>query len=69
LTFLKTLPVITPWDNARNTTEAVIKAVRNYYLERKYPSFDNLALCDIALRAAKEVCDKDRGVGDFGTIG
>jgi len=38
-------------------------------LERKYPSFGNLALCDIALRAAKEVSDKDRGVGDFGTIG
>jgi len=36
---------------------------RDYYLERKYPSFGNLAPRDIASRAAKEQCDEDRGVG------
>lgn len=39
---------------------------RDYYLERKYPSFGNLAPRDIASRAAKEVCDEGRGVGDTG---
>ncbi|HEY5909350.1 MAG TPA: fumarate reductase/succinate dehydrogenase flavoprotein subunit [Verrucomicrobiae bacterium] len=36
---------------------------RDYYLERKYPSFGNLAPRDISSRAAKEVCDEGRGVG------
>src|SRR5678809_1678427 len=36
---------------------------RDYYLERKYPSFGNLSPRDIASRAAKEVCDEGRGVG------
>jgi succinate dehydrogenase / fumarate reductase flavoprotein subunit len=36
---------------------------RDYYLERKYPSFGNLAPRDIASRAAKEVCDAGHGVG------
>jgi succinate dehydrogenase / fumarate reductase flavoprotein subunit len=39
---------------------------RDYYLERKYPSFGNLAPRDIASRAAKEVCDDGRGVGPGG---
>ena len=39
---------------------------RDYYLERKYPSFGNLAPRDIASRAAKEVCDDGRGIGDTG---
>jgi succinate dehydrogenase / fumarate reductase flavoprotein subunit len=39
---------------------------RDYYLERKYPSFGNLAPRDIASRAAKEVCDEGRGVGSTG---
>jgi succinate dehydrogenase / fumarate reductase flavoprotein subunit len=39
---------------------------RDYYLERKYPSFGNLAPRDIASRAAKEVCDESRGVGESG---
>jgi succinate dehydrogenase / fumarate reductase flavoprotein subunit len=39
---------------------------RDYYLERKYPSFGNLAPRDIASRAAKEVCDDGRGVGPSG---
>jgi succinate dehydrogenase / fumarate reductase, flavoprotein subunit len=39
---------------------------RDYYLERKYPSFGNLAPRDIASRAAKDVCDEGRGVGPGG---
>ncbi|MFN7588726.1 MAG: fumarate reductase/succinate dehydrogenase flavoprotein subunit [Planctomycetota bacterium] len=39
---------------------------RDYYLERKYPSFGNLAPRDIASRAAMTVCDEGRGVGDTG---
>jgi succinate dehydrogenase / fumarate reductase flavoprotein subunit len=39
---------------------------RDYYLERKYPSFGNLAPRDIASRAAKEACDAGRGVGASG---
>jgi succinate dehydrogenase / fumarate reductase flavoprotein subunit len=38
-------------------------AERDYYLERKYPSFGNLSPRDISSRAAKEVCDEGRGVG------
>src|ERR671939_626630 len=39
---------------------------RDYYLERKYPSFGNLAPRDIASRSAKAVCDEGRGVGPGG---
>src|ERR1700686_1028732 len=39
---------------------------RDYYLERKYPSYGNLAPRDIASRCAKEVCDEGRGVGTSG---
>jgi succinate dehydrogenase / fumarate reductase flavoprotein subunit len=39
---------------------------RDYYLERKYPSYGNLAPRDIASRAAKQVCDEGRGVGPGG---
>ena len=39
---------------------------RDYYLERKYPSFGNLSPRDIASRAAKEACDSGRGVGPGG---
>jgi succinate dehydrogenase / fumarate reductase, flavoprotein subunit len=39
---------------------------RDYFLERKYPAFGNLAPRDIASRAAKEVCDEGRGVGESG---
>jgi succinate dehydrogenase / fumarate reductase, flavoprotein subunit len=41
-------------------------AERDYYLERMYPSFGNLAPRDIASRAAKRVCDEARGVGPGG---
>ncbi len=39
---------------------------RDYYLERKYPSFGNLAPRDISSRATKEVCDEGRGVATTG---
>ena len=39
---------------------------RDYFLERKYPTYGNLAPRDIASRAAKQVCDEGRGVGPGG---
>ena len=39
---------------------------RDYYLERKYPSFGNLVPRDVASRNAKEVCDEGKGVGSSG---
>jgi succinate dehydrogenase / fumarate reductase, flavoprotein subunit len=39
---------------------------RDYYLERKYPSFGNLVPRDVASRNAKSVCDEGRGVGEHG---
>ena len=39
---------------------------RDYYLERKYPTYGNLAPRDISSRAAKQVCDEGRGVGSSG---
>jgi succinate dehydrogenase / fumarate reductase flavoprotein subunit len=39
---------------------------RDYYLERKYPSFGNLVPRDVASRNAKAVCDDGRGVGESG---
>ena len=41
-------------------------ADRDYYLERRYPSFGNLVPRDVASRAAKLVCDDGRGVGETG---
>ena len=42
------------------------EAERDYYLERKYPSFGNLVPRDVASRNAKQVCDEGRGVGSGG---
>jgi len=42
------------------------EAERDYYLERRYPSFGNLVPRDVASRAAKQVCDEGRGVGETG---
>ena len=39
---------------------------RDYYLERKYPSYGNLAPRDISSRAAKQACDEGRGIGENG---
>jgi succinate dehydrogenase / fumarate reductase, flavoprotein subunit len=46
--------------------QQIPEADRDYYLERKYPSYGNLAPRDIASRSAKEVCDEGRGVGPGG---
>jgi succinate dehydrogenase / fumarate reductase flavoprotein subunit len=46
--------------------EQIPEADRDYYLERKYPSFGNLVPRDVASRNAKQVCDDGRGVGDSG---
>ncbi len=46
--------------------DQIPESERDYYLERKYPSYGNLAPRDIASRAAKEVCDQGRGVGRGG---
>ena len=43
----------------------ILEDARDYFLERKYPSYGNLAPRDIASRAAKEVCDEGRGVGQL----
>lgn len=50
----------------RRPPSAIPKSERDYYLERKYPSFGNLVPRDVASRNAKEVCDEGRGVGDSG---
>ena len=42
------------------------EAERDYYLERRYPSFGNLVPRDVASRAAKAICDGGRGVGPSG---
>lgn len=46
--------------------ESIPEPERDYYLERKYPSFGNLAPRDISSRSAKEACDDGRGVGRTG---
>jgi len=48
------------------TAADVAEEDRDYYLERKYPSFGNLAPRDIASRSAKEACDEGRGVAKTG---
>jgi succinate dehydrogenase / fumarate reductase, flavoprotein subunit len=52
-------------DVAKNPAD-IPEGERDYILERKYPSFGNLAPRDISSRAAKEVCDEGRGVGPGG---
>lgn len=46
--------------------ESIPEEDRDYYLERKYPSFGNLVPRDVASRNAKFVCDEGRGVGESG---
>src|SRR5579862_3234922 len=46
--------------------DQIPESERDYYLERKYPSFGNLAPRDISSRSAKEACDDGRGVGPGG---
>ena len=53
-------------EDAKKDPNSIPEEERDYYLERKYPSFGNLAPRDISSRAAKEVCDEGRGVGPTG---
>jgi succinate dehydrogenase / fumarate reductase flavoprotein subunit len=46
--------------------DEIPEAERDYYLERRYPSFGNLVPRDVASRNAKAVCDEGRGVGESG---
>ena len=46
--------------------QQIPESERDYFLERKYPSFGNLAPRDISSRSAKEACDDGRGVGESG---
>ncbi|HEV3214825.1 MAG TPA: fumarate reductase/succinate dehydrogenase flavoprotein subunit, partial [Vicinamibacterales bacterium] len=50
----------------RRPPEQIPEEERDYYLERKYPSFGNLVPRDVASRNAKQACDDKRGVGDSG---
>src|SRR5216117_1675095 len=50
-------------EDCSKSSNQIPEADRDYFLERKYPSYGNLAPRDIASRAAKEVCDEGRGVG------
>jgi succinate dehydrogenase / fumarate reductase flavoprotein subunit len=50
----------------KRSHQEIPESERDYYLERKYPSYGNLAPRDIASRAAKEVCDEGRGAGAGG---
>jgi succinate dehydrogenase / fumarate reductase, flavoprotein subunit len=53
-------------EDCGKTASQIPESDRDYFLERKYPSFGNLAPRDISSRAAKEVCDEGRGVGPGG---
>lgn len=52
--------------NDSRAANNIPESERDYYLERKYPSFGNLAPRDIASRSAKEACDAGYGVGPTG---
>ena len=50
----------------KRSPDQIPEGDRDYYLERRYPSFGNLVPRDVASRAAKAVCDEGRGVGPGG---
>jgi succinate dehydrogenase / fumarate reductase, flavoprotein subunit len=50
----------------QRSPDEIPEAERDYYLERRYPSFGNLVPRDVASRNAKAVCDEGRGVGQTG---
>ena len=50
----------------KRAPDEIPEAERDYYLERRYPSFGNLVPRDVASRNAKAVCDEGRGVGETG---
>lgn len=53
-------------EDTRKPPGDIPEDARDYYLERMYPSYGNLAPRDISSRAAKKVCDEGRGVGASG---
>ena len=53
-------------EDCRRNPNEIPEEDRDYYLERMYPAFGNLAPRDISSRAAKKVCDEGRGVGESG---
>src|SRR5216683_2902141 len=53
-------------EDCNKAPNEIPESERDYYLERKYPSYGNLAPRDISSRAAKQVCDEGRGVGESG---
>jgi succinate dehydrogenase / fumarate reductase flavoprotein subunit len=50
----------------KRSPDQIPEAERDYYLERRYPSFGNLVPRDVASRNSKNVCDEGRGVGETG---
>ncbi len=50
----------------KRSPHTIPEAERDYYLERRYPSFGNLVPRDVAARNAKQVCDENRGVSATG---
>jgi succinate dehydrogenase / fumarate reductase flavoprotein subunit len=50
----------------KRSPDLIPEVERDYYLERRYPSFGNLVPRDVASRNAKNVCDEGRGVGETG---
>ena len=53
-------------DDRKKAAREIPENARDYFLERKYPSFGNLAPRDISSRAAKQVCDDGHGIGSTG---
>ncbi len=53
-------------EDCRKDPNSIPDEARDYFLERIYPSFGNLAPRDVSSRAAKRMCDEGRGVGDTG---
>ncbi len=53
-------------EDAKKNPADIPEADRDYYLERIYPSFGNLAPRDVSSRAAMRMCDEGRGVGETG---
>lgn len=50
----------------KRSPDQIPESERDYYLERRYPSFGNLVPRDVASRNSKHVCDEGRGVGESG---
>jgi succinate dehydrogenase / fumarate reductase, flavoprotein subunit len=53
-------------EDCKKNPADIAEGDRDYYLERMYSAFGNLAPRDVASRAAKYVCDEGRGIGDTG---